>query len=71
MGQDAPEHRDFFISYTNSDQQWAEWIAMQLEQNGYTVFIQTWDFRPESNFVAEMDRAVKCADRTVLVLFPA
>src|SRR5258708_1794886 len=64
-------HRDFFISYTSSDRQWAEWIAMQLDQAGYTLFIQAWDFRPGSNFVAEMDNAAKRAERTVLVLSPA
>jgi hypothetical protein len=68
MSQDAPEHRDFFISYTSSDREWAEWIAMQLENDGYTVFIQAWDFGAGSNFVAEMDRAAKRADRTLLVL---
>jgi hypothetical protein len=67
----TPERRGFFISYTRSDQQWAEWIAMQLEQAGYTLFIQAWDFRPGSNFVAEMDKATKCAERTLLVLSPA
>ncbi len=66
------ERRDFFISYTGSDQQWAEWIALQLEQDEqYTVFFQAWDFRPGSNFVAEMDRAARCAERTLLVLSPA
>ncbi len=24
------EHRDFFVSYTSSDQQWAEWRYCQL-----------------------------------------
>src|SRR5215469_950488 len=71
MGQERPEHRDFFLSYTGSDQQWAEWIALQLEEDGYSVFIQAWDFRPGANFVAEMDRAARCADRTLLVLSPA
>jgi hypothetical protein len=65
------ESRDFFISYTGSDRQWSEWIAMQLEQAGYTLFIQAWDFRPGSNFVAEMDNAAKRAERTLLVLSPA
>ena len=68
----SQERRDFFISYTSSDRQWAEWIAMQLEQDEqYTVFIQAWDFRPGSNFVAEMERAAQCAERTLLVLSPA
>lgn len=67
----TPERRDFFISYTSSDRPWAEWIAMQLEQAGYTLFIQAWDFRPGSNFVAEMNKAARCAERTLLVLSPA
>jgi hypothetical protein len=46
------DSRNFFISYTGRDRQWAEWIAWQLEEAGYTLFIQAWDFRPGSNFVA-------------------
>lgn len=68
VSQDPPH---FFISYTSSDRQWAEWIAMQLEQAGYTLVIQAWDFRPGSHFVAEMNRAAKLAERTLLVLSPA
>ena len=68
---ESRERRDFFISYTGSDRQWAEWIASQLEEAGYTLFIQAWDFRPGSNFVAEMDNAAKCAERTLMVLSPA
>lgn len=62
---------DFFISYTNVDQIWAEWIAWQLEQAGYTTVIQAWDFRPGNNFVQEMDTATKGAKRTIAVLSPA
>jgi hypothetical protein len=65
------EHRDFFISYTGHDKQWAEWIAEQLDAAGYTFFFQAWDFRPGSNFVAEMNNAIKQADRTLLVLSTA
>jgi hypothetical protein len=65
------ERRDFFISYTGQDKPWAEWIAAQLDAAGYTIFFQAWDFRPGSNFVAEMDHAAKRAERTLLVLSPA
>lgn len=68
---DPQERKDFFISYTGVDQQWAEWIAFQLEAAGYTLFIQTWDFRPGSNFVAEMDKASQYAERTLIVLSSA
>jgi hypothetical protein len=32
--------RDFFISYTSADLAWAEWIAWELEDVGYTTLIQ-------------------------------
>ncbi len=31
---------DFFVSYTSADRAWAEWIAWQLEAEGYTVIVQ-------------------------------
>lgn len=61
---------DFFISYTNKDRAWAEWIAFTLEEAGFTTKIQAWDFQPGSNFVLEMQDAAKNAKRTVLVLSP-
>src|SRR5213592_4708698 len=62
--------RDFFISYNTADRAWAEWIAWQLEEAGYTTVLQAWDFVPGSNFVVEMDRAAKQTKRTVAVLSP-
>lgn len=61
---------DFFISYTHVDSEWAEWIGYALEEQGFSVVIQAWDFRPGSNFVLEMQRAAAKADRTILVLSP-
>jgi tetratricopeptide (TPR) repeat protein len=63
--------KHFFISYTSADRPWAEWIAWQLEQEGYTTLIQAWDFAPGSNFVLEMDTAARTAERTIAVLSPA
>ncbi len=37
--------RDFFISVSQADRAWAEWIAYTLEANGYPCAIQAWDFR--------------------------
>ena len=31
---------DFFVSYTSADRAWAEWIAWQLEAEGYQVDAQ-------------------------------
>jgi hypothetical protein len=70
MEKDLIIQRDFFISYTNADARWAEWIAWQLEEAGYSVILQAWDFRPGANFVSEMDRAISNVKRTLAVLSP-
>jgi tetratricopeptide (TPR) repeat protein len=62
--------KHFFISYNSADHRWAEWIAWQLEEAGYTTILQAWDFRPGSNFVLEMQRAATEAERTIAVLSP-
>ncbi len=60
--------KDFFISYNKADRYWGEWIAWQLEEAGFSVVIQAWDFRPGSNFVLEMQKAATEAERTIAVL---
>ncbi|WNZ46808.1 tetratricopeptide repeat protein [Leptolyngbya boryana CZ1] len=60
--------KDFFVSYNRHDKAWAEWIAWILEESGYTVVIQAWDFRPGGNFVLDMQRAASEAERTISVL---
>jgi tetratricopeptide (TPR) repeat protein len=62
--------KDFFVSYNGKDRAWAEWIAWELEEAGYSVVIQAWDFRPGGNFVLEMQKASSEAERTVAVLSP-
>jgi hypothetical protein len=61
---------DFFISYTHADTAWAEWISYVLEEEGFSVIIQAWDFRPGKNFVLEMQNAAAKAERTLMVLSP-
>ena len=61
---------DFFVSYTSADKAWAEWIGFVLEEEGFTVVGQAWNFRPGSNFVLEMQRVASAADRTIMVLSP-
>ena len=50
---------DFFISYTQSDRAWAEWLAWELEVAGYSVRLQAWDMPPGTAFVHEMDQALQ------------
>jgi TIR domain-containing protein len=66
----SDELKDFFISYTGADRAWAEWIAWQLEQAGYSIILQAWDFQAGGNFVADMDWATMKAERTIAVISP-
>ena len=61
---------DFFISYTAEDKGWAEWIGWCLDNAGYSVILQAWDFRPGHNFILMMNMAAR-ATRTLVVLSPA
>jgi hypothetical protein len=61
---------DFFISYTQADRAWAEWIAWLLEEDHHRVLIQAWDFVGGSNWVQRMRDGVSGAERTVAVLSP-
>jgi hypothetical protein len=63
--------RDFFISYTQADRAWAEWIAWELETAGYPTLLQAWDMPPGTAFLHEMEQAVQSTEPTVVVLSPA
>lgn len=62
--------KSFFISYNRADRDWAEWIAWQLEESGYTTTIQAWDFGSGSDFVVQMQKAAVECERTIGVLSP-
>lgn len=68
---DAGGRWDFFISYTQADRAWAEWIAWVLEADGFRVLIQAWDFVPGSNWIQSMQAGVRDASRTIAVLSDA
>ena len=66
----ARKQVDFFVSYAAEDTQWAEWIGWVLEEEGYSVVLQEWDFGPGSNFVLEMDKAVSPSTALALEQLP-
>jgi TIR domain/Polymerase beta, Nucleotidyltransferase/NB-ARC domain len=59
---------DFFISYTAPDLGWAQWLAYQLEDAGYSTVLQAWDFKGGNDFVERIDRALKFSRHTLAVL---
>src|SRR5918998_5425479 len=66
MTEGSADKRDFFVSFNKADRTWATWTAWVLEEAGYSVWFQDWDFR--GNFVEHMNRAHAQADRTMAVL---
>jgi hypothetical protein len=67
----AAGRRDFFVSHASRDQTWAEWLAWQLTEAGYTVELDMWDWAAGQDFVAQMRRALDQADRMLAVYTPA
>ena len=65
-----PPKKDFFISHTAADRQWADWIARQLENAGYSTFIGAWDVIAGENFVHQMRQALAHCNRAIAVLTP-
>src|SRR4051812_2620161 len=58
---------DFFISHAGRDTAWAEWLAWHLQEAGYTVELDVWDWAPGEDFVARMQQALERADRLLAV----
>jgi chaperonin GroEL len=59
---------DFFISYTAVDRGWAEWVGWQLEDAGYQVLVQAWDFVPGSNWIFGIRQGVLHARQMIAIL---
>jgi hypothetical protein len=60
--------KDFFISYTKTDKAWAEWIACELQEAGYTCTIQARDFVPGQSFIQRMRQALVESRHLVAIL---
>jgi hypothetical protein len=70
QGDDSRGEWDFFVSYTQADRAWAEWIAWVLEEDGRRVLVQAWDFVPGTNWIQGMQAGTRDAARTIAVLSP-
>jgi hypothetical protein len=60
--------KDFFVSYTGSDEKYATWVAEILEEEKYSVIIQAWDFRPGDNFVSKIHESLRDCKKLILIL---
>jgi len=60
-----------FISYAREDTDWAKWTTSVLDGAGHNTILDVRDFRPGSNFVLEIDKALRRCDRVFALLSPA
>jgi hypothetical protein len=63
--------KDFFISYTKDDKDWATRLDNWLQEQGYTTIVQANDFLAGGNFMSNMHQGIDAAERMVLVLSPS
>ena len=61
---------DYFVTYHAADQKWAEWIGERLQEAGYSVELQSYDYWARSSMILEMFAVSAIADATIAVLSP-
>ena len=64
------ELKDFFISHCRVDNEWADWIAQELEKAHISFIVPNWDFHAGSNLKRHMDKAAAQARSSILILSP-
>jgi hypothetical protein len=65
------DRADFFVSHAGTERAWAEWVAWQLTDAGYTVELGVWDWPVGENFVLAMSDALARCDRVLALLSAA
>lgn len=61
------DQRDYFISHASEDEHWAEWIASQLQQAGYKIELDLWEWSPGDNFVEAMENGLQRASKVIAI----
>lgn len=62
---------DYYISYADSDQAWAAWVAWQLENTGYRVAVHAWDTAPGAHSVDAIMEGASRARNVIAVISSA
>ncbi|UYO45245.1 tetratricopeptide repeat protein [Rhodopseudomonas palustris] len=62
---------DIFVSYTSSDQDWAFWIAQQLEKFGHTAHVHEWEVSAGGDISEWMERRHDDAEHVLCVVSAA
>jgi hypothetical protein len=62
---------DIFVSYTNSDREWAFWIGYQLESLGHAPHLHEWEIAGGGDIMAWMEERHDAADHILCVISDA
>jgi tetratricopeptide (TPR) repeat protein len=65
------DRKDFFVSHAGADRAWAEWVAWQLTDAGYTVELDAWDWAAGQNFMLAMSDALARCHQVLALFSPA
>jgi WD40 repeat protein len=64
------DHRDFLVSHRSEDDAWAEWVAWQLTEAGYTIYLDSWELNAGQNFMLFMESWLASVERVLALLTP-
>lgn len=56
------DRKQYFVSYAGPDLAWAEWVAWHVEDAGYAVELDKWDWSVGQNFITAMSDALDRCD---------
>ena len=57
---------NIFVSYTNSDREWAFWIANELQTLGHSPHVHEWEIKSGEDIYAWMERHHDAARRWLI-----
>lgn len=66
----TPKEYDIFISYRTTRRPWVEILAYNLQQQGYTVFLDAWELKAGDHFVREIFQALNHSKCALLIATP-
>lgn len=64
----SKKRRDFYVTYLGADKAKAEWMALTLEEAGYSVLIQAREFNAGEGFLSKMNDGDQKCKKNLLIL---
>lgn len=61
---------DVFISHRSENKPWVEVLARNLKNQGYSVFLDSWELVPGKSLVSSLYEALKRSRKGILVATP-